>query len=829
MPQQLIYTSAPRGLAAGRAGFCTVAMSVGLREALALKLEQISYFDHGAMGAGEQVIRAFRLIDLRGTRYFVLSRVQDCGLDFTQRTNFIAHHLIFTPEEVSDVARPPEIFRQWNGWLTRWDGEPSVLSDNDWGNLYAIPSRQPPARAWARLAGDAMNAFALLETSGLLLNVEGVADDAVLDLFAESLALLEAREARDFRAAAWQFTFTTALQNQDAPAEFRWRCVRGDGGGLTNLGSARVQPLLQLRPARVSVGEASFARSGYQPPKILAEPKDAYASEGESVTLRVDVSGLPTPNRFQWFSLSRTGAEEPLADASSAELSIRPARGMNRYCVKISNLRGDTVMSRVAQVSVDAAVRVPGLQAPRTTSAPAGVHQTARAAKEWTADPLEAETFRLQVEERERKRSRNRMLLVTVAVFALVGIVVGFLVVKRPDLFLNRHRADASQLEGSDETNKTNERTPPVTSPAKPIRDIGANERVAESQDALKEKVFLALLTAKSDIPIRGALAAKLRRFFVGTTNGSPMSVASSDKPDRALLPKEKEQEIKADRKIDIKISTNSLHLTTNNTDVVLSATVLKSPVLLRFVDKSSPIGESFQLLVWPNNPAVPAELTFVNAHLQLMDGWPQILAATEGEHFFFNGNHPDMDTVKSNKIERSYAIEYKPAFETRRRDAAKMLTTYESWRDATEKMVRLRDKVGLGKTSADSLNGIWDEVQAVCIEAVGATRRDFNFSNPQNDNRKSDAQRIVQEWRSLRKPDLELAEAALSGLTIDALEQIVGNGQQSMRTLDGARQTLKERIDSAKAQQSFSAAKITCQIHYGKPDGQVLVQFKVK
>src|ERR1039458_1509673 len=112
MPQQLIYTSAPRGLVAGRSGYCTVARSAAMREALMLRLEQFSYYDHVSLAGGrERPIYACRVIDIRGTRYHVLSRIQDAGLDFTGRTNFIAHHLVATPEEVFQLPTPAMLFR----------------------------------------------------------------------------------------------------------------------------------------------------------------------------------------------------------------------------------------------------------------------------------------------------------------------------------------------------------------------------------------------------------------------------------------------------------------------------------------------------------------------------------------------------------------------------------------------------------------------------------------------------------------------------------------------------------------------------------------------
>jgi len=83
MPKQLIYTSAPRGLVAGRSGHCTVARSAAMREALMLQLEKFSYYQHLSLSGGqERPIHSCRVVDIRGSQYHVLSRIQDAGLDF---------------------------------------------------------------------------------------------------------------------------------------------------------------------------------------------------------------------------------------------------------------------------------------------------------------------------------------------------------------------------------------------------------------------------------------------------------------------------------------------------------------------------------------------------------------------------------------------------------------------------------------------------------------------------------------------------------------------------------------------------------------------------
>ena len=69
MPWQLIYTSAPRGLTSGHSGFCTVARSADLREAVCVRLEQISSYHHLNVSSGvtrNPRIAAYRILDIRG-------------------------------------------------------------------------------------------------------------------------------------------------------------------------------------------------------------------------------------------------------------------------------------------------------------------------------------------------------------------------------------------------------------------------------------------------------------------------------------------------------------------------------------------------------------------------------------------------------------------------------------------------------------------------------------------------------------------------------------------------------------------------------------------
>ncbi len=360
MPQQLIYTSAPRGLVAGRSGHCTVARSATMREALMLQLEKLSYYQHLSLSGGqERPIYSCRLVDLRGSRYHVLSRIQDAGLDFTGRTNFLAHHLVFTPEEVRQLPSPPVILREWPGWVKTWSKEPQLLDNEDWSGLSGLAaSVAVPAVIWKQITGAAVNGYGLLESrAGTAFRVDQLTEEQILTLFAESLELLELRDPRrDFRATAWQYTFTTSMQDQDNPADFRWRCLHSDNPAANRFAGADCCPLSGLRALRVTSEETVFAQSGRQPPGFVVQPQNARITEGDTARLQAQAEGVPSPD-YQWYALDRAGNGQVIANGTDAELVVpNPPLGVSRYVVRASNSQGE-VTSAVATVSVEQKLR----------------------------------------------------------------------------------------------------------------------------------------------------------------------------------------------------------------------------------------------------------------------------------------------------------------------------------------------------------------------------------------------------------------------------------------------------------------------------------------
>jgi hypothetical protein len=421
MPQQRIYTSAPRGLVAGRSGYCTVARSASLREALMLQLEKFCYYQHLSLTGGrERPISTCRLVDIRGTRFQVLSRLQDAGLDFTGRTNFIAHHLVFTPEEIREYPAPPVILRDWPGWAKSWGKEPQLLENENWADLAALTGRATvPAQTWRRVTGDAIHGYGLLEArAGASFRVDDLSETVVLDLLAESLALLEVRDPRrDCRTAAWNCTFTTSLQEQDNPADFRWRCLHADNPAASRFATPEARALADVRAGKCTDEEAAFARTGRSAPRMVTEPPDVRVTEGLPAQFTTQVEGVPAPS-CQWYAVDRAGRQTALPGETNPGLVIaHPAPGVARYVLGAINSAG-AVQSRVATLSVEEPLKL----------APAAPHRGPQAGKsvvhQKSDEEIERQRQRLAAE-KARANFRLPRWTIPVVLAGLFAIAAG--------------------------------------------------------------------------------------------------------------------------------------------------------------------------------------------------------------------------------------------------------------------------------------------------------------------------------------------------------------------------------------------------------------------
>jgi hypothetical protein len=491
MPQQLIYTSAPRGIVAGRSGHCTVARSALMREALMLQLEKFCYYQHLSLSGGqERPIFSCRIVDIRGTRFHVLSRIQDAGLDFTGRTNFIAHHLVFTPEEIRQYPTPPVILREWPGWVKSWTKEPQSLENESWTDLIALAGKSNiPAQTWQRVTGDAINGYGLLEArTGASFRVDDQTDETVLELIAESLELLEVRDSRrDFRSAAWNYTFTTSMQEQDNPADFRWRCIHSDNPAANRFATPDCRAFSAVRATKLTSEETTFARVGKQAPQFTSEPQDARTTEGGSVRLTAKAEGVPSPT-YQWFSVDRANNGQILPGETNSELVVSNlALGISRYVVSVTNSVGNA-QSRVATLSVEQKLKL--AQARIDTTSRLSAKPTLYNVK--TADDIERDRERHRaIKEREdlekRQQLKKILKICTAFIFILAIGVFAFVKFHHPKQTDNNGQIPATNNPaGNSPVLNSQTTTSNQTAQAEVMRDTTTNKNTGTVSDGAK-------------------------------------------------------------------------------------------------------------------------------------------------------------------------------------------------------------------------------------------------------------------------------------------------------------------------------------------------------
>jgi len=227
MPLQLIFTSAPRGLVAGRSGYCTVARHRSIPDRLAQVLESVGTPHQNPQGA----TFTFRIIEASNTNWFVLSRFVARGLDYSQRDNRLAHHLIFTAEEAAVLPPPAAIAYRWNGWLAEWTKEPTWLTEDPRPLILDNAPALRPASGWREFSGTGAKAAWLVNEVGpaTLCLSQPPEDKILLRLLAESSALLG--------QSAWYATFTTNV------------IVTGSDGFYWAVGTVAGRPEINLSQA----------------------------------------------------------------------------------------------------------------------------------------------------------------------------------------------------------------------------------------------------------------------------------------------------------------------------------------------------------------------------------------------------------------------------------------------------------------------------------------------------------------------------------------------------------------------------------------------------
>lgn len=329
MALQLIFTSAPQGLVAGRSGFCTVARHQAMPERLAQLLESIGTPHEQPAGA----TFTFRTLVASDKTYYVLSRFVARGLDYTQRDNRLAHHLVFTQEEAAILPPPPALAARWKGWRDEWTSAPEWLADEN--KPLSLDSYPPlsPATSWRELAGTGAKAAWLVNESG----------PAMVGLinFPETLQSLRllAESANLLGKTAWAATFTTDTATTNAEG-FTWAIGATKGRPIIDLATATAQPAPIGQFARqAAMGVTAQKTAAAQPSRPDKPTPKSPGSDSSSKGLIIIVLALvalaaglgylfvnkstPPPPEV------RVVATPPAVDMAKADDIMRAGRALN--------------------------------------------------------------------------------------------------------------------------------------------------------------------------------------------------------------------------------------------------------------------------------------------------------------------------------------------------------------------------------------------------------------------------------------------------------------------------------------------------------------------
>ena len=287
------------------------------------------------------MVLSHRILSLRGTIFHVLSRIVDAGLDYTNRTNFIAHHVVFQPHELQAACSPADYLLYWPGWLSTWQGEPA-WTDDQAASVHDIQTRTSlPAENWGGWSGTPSNASLLFEASkprDAALLVEPAQESALIYLFAESLLLLKLNG--DDRGTEWQVPFTTFFQSKDEVVDFRWRGIwpksdrtkaeRGallldlrnpsgfppSTGPLADFAATGIAPATVSKPDLSTPADEEIVESEAEPSPLVAKSKQKRAGSQLHNSQRTqyrrneslpEVDTLPWYERWKWALLAGGG------------------------------------------------------------------------------------------------------------------------------------------------------------------------------------------------------------------------------------------------------------------------------------------------------------------------------------------------------------------------------------------------------------------------------------------------------------------------------------------------------------------------------------------
>ena len=303
---ELIYTSVPRGLIPGRSGFCTVAMTEGMPPNLVVPLENLSgynfnYID-GLLPPALNPACCYYIKMRYGNQHLhVAGRVAPNGLDYSQRNNKIAHHILFeSAEEMKNLSGGVAgLFLKGGVFNEGYTGEPALLPFRK--VPLCLQRGGLPARKWAELAGHA--GFAAMAAEQFknspdrplyLIYPAGTSTNDLLELVMEVCALLN-DHVRNY------FTFSTYFGSGNASADCFLRMVPEFSPLVNNLRRFHRSEIIELGqdnelPDMVD-DEALYEYACTGKPPVRVMPNDDQTLSHNTIRIITD-STLPRTQKI---------------------------------------------------------------------------------------------------------------------------------------------------------------------------------------------------------------------------------------------------------------------------------------------------------------------------------------------------------------------------------------------------------------------------------------------------------------------------------------------------------------------------------------------------
>ena len=346
MAYELVYTSVPRGLKLGRTGFCTVAMTSGMPAPLVQTLESMTgykalYTQNDARYASNPPAFFHYSVKVAGKYYDICGRICSCALDYTGRSNKIAHFIV--PDEAEKQQMPwgaaslsEELFR------TGWSGEPQEIA----ARLKLKMNNFTPgvASEWKRMAGDAGWAGVLAQSfldkprERFFILFDPDRPVNCLQLVREAVQLLPPERR-------WEVSYNTCVSNAPIGVISNWNFCPKNNDFMQSASVIPSKVLVDLTaPAAIPAVTVlvQAARSGEVPA--------AATPQGSPVQKNSPVESTPMPNASvplevqQWTGRARPGrvpmpfAGEGGFPVGSRGVDSNAGKGARRLCWVLAGL-----------------------------------------------------------------------------------------------------------------------------------------------------------------------------------------------------------------------------------------------------------------------------------------------------------------------------------------------------------------------------------------------------------------------------------------------------------------------------------------------------------